>query len=562
MNEAVKFLKGTQEQFEALCVAGKYQPGAFYLVIDDTASAGDNLGKPGRLYYGVNATNIAPVNQGITTVKTTGGLPTPSKLNAGNFFYAEDENILCISNGKSWVQTNVDTTLNSDASSIDVKDNSTEEKSAIEIEQTIADTAGNLIKQAYTLVGGTNITLTKEADESISIAVSGIDYKLDSSLNNKSLDLGLKNGENPVEPTISITAGDHLNLAETADNKYELTLDNSVDTFNTDYNSGKNEDGSDKTGFNLSISGSAVSGGSIVATLDPVIKYGANGTASAQFKDNEAILNVYTKAEIDNLNRTLNAMVYRGAITTIENNILKDSEGEALSGLHNGDVYIYNGDSDTEYNGFTVRSKDLFIAQGTEDESGVISSEVTWVHIPAGDEPLVEIGDTLSPSGDGSFESDFSIQLGPVDKLLTFKVDADKGLSVNTSVDKDNKTKTVTLGHSAKKEPDAKKVPETLSTVNDITITVNDPTKFDEYGHVLQVTPKEYKIVDTHAVIQGTPHFVNENVLTPAIEVDGATVELAPIEIKSDTLTITGESGSTDPAKNATIQVELQWGTF
>ena len=178
MNEAVKFLKGTQEQFETLCAAGKYQPGAFYLVIDDTASAGDNLGKPGRLYYGVNATNIAPVNQGITTVKTTAGLPTPSKLNAGNFFYAEDENILCISNGKSWVQTNVDTTLSSDASTIDI---TSAGENAVKIEQTIADTAGNLVKQAYILTGGTNITLTEDSEtKSINIEVSGIDYKLGS----------------------------------------------------------------------------------------------------------------------------------------------------------------------------------------------------------------------------------------------------------------------------------------------------------------------------------------------------------------------------------------------
>ena len=40
MNEAVKFLKGTQESFNGL---KSYQPGAFYLVIDDTV---DSTGKP------------------------------------------------------------------------------------------------------------------------------------------------------------------------------------------------------------------------------------------------------------------------------------------------------------------------------------------------------------------------------------------------------------------------------------------------------------------------------------------------------------------------------------
>ena len=256
--------------------------------------------------------------------------------------------------------------------------------------------------------------------------------------------------------------------------------------------------GGAKSGFDLSISGSAVSGesGTLVATLDPVISYGSDGTASAKFIDGEATLNVYTKDEIDKLNRTLNAMVYRGTITTIENNILKDSEGNALSNLHNGDVFIYNGNSESKYNGYTVRSKDLFIASGTEDENGIISSDLAWVHIPSGDEPLVEIDDTLTTDAEAP---NFSIYRGLVDELLTFEVAANKGLEVSSSVA--GKTKTVTLGHSAEKEADAEKVSGTLSTVNDITITVNDPTKFDKYGHVLQVTPKEYKISDTHAVI-------------------------------------------------------------
>lgn len=552
MNEAVKFLKGTQEQFEALCAAGKYQPGAFYLVIDDTADAKDNLGKPGRLYYGVNATNIAPVNQGITTVKTTGGLPIPSKLNAGNFFYAEDENILCISNGKSWVQTNVDTTLSSDASSIDI---TSAGENAVKIEQTIADTAGNLVNQSYTLTGGTNITLTENSKtKSINIEVSDIDYKLDSSLSDKSLNLSLKNGETSVEPTISITAGDRLSLAETADNKYELTLDNSVDTFNVDANGGA------KSGFDLSIGGSAVSGanGSLVATLDPIIAYGSDGSASVKFVDGEAKLNVYTKDEIDKLNRILNAMVYRGAIIAIKDNTFtfEDASSYNLSNLHNGDVFIYNGNSESEYNNHTVRQKDLFIASGTEDENGIISSTtLTWVHVPSGDEPLVEIDDTLTTD---AATPNFSIYRGLADELLTFEIAANNGLEVSSSVTE--KTKTVTLGHSAEKKEDADKVSDTLSTQHNITITVNDPTEFDKYGHVLQVTPKEYKIVDTHAIIQGAPHAFDGETLTPNIEVDGAAIDLAGIDIKSDTLTISGSDGT--PTTNATIQVELQWGTF
>lgn len=118
MNENVKFLKGTQDSFSKLT---SYQPGAFYLVIDDTYKQDgitpnnqDTFGKPSRLYYGVSETVVAPVNQGITTVKTQNDLPKGdalTKIPHGSFYYVSDDNILAIANGNGWVQANVDTTL-------------------------------------------------------------------------------------------------------------------------------------------------------------------------------------------------------------------------------------------------------------------------------------------------------------------------------------------------------------------------------------------------------------------------------------------------------------------
>lgn len=118
MNENVKFLKGTQDSFNGL---KSYQPGAFYLVIDDTYKQDgitpnnqDTFGKPSRLYYGVSETVVAPVNQGITTVKTQNDLPKGdalTKIPHGSFYYVSDDNILAIANGNGWVQANVDTTL-------------------------------------------------------------------------------------------------------------------------------------------------------------------------------------------------------------------------------------------------------------------------------------------------------------------------------------------------------------------------------------------------------------------------------------------------------------------
>lgn len=98
----VKFLKGSQTEFER--VAGRYKAGAFYLVINDSDSNAEDYKKPSRLYYGVDANNCVPVNQGINIVDSTADLPiTSSALTVGEFYYVKDKNILCINNGNGWI---------------------------------------------------------------------------------------------------------------------------------------------------------------------------------------------------------------------------------------------------------------------------------------------------------------------------------------------------------------------------------------------------------------------------------------------------------------------------
>jgi hypothetical protein len=90
------------------------QPGAFYLADDSH-----------RLYYATAEENskLVALNEGIVNVKDTTYLPgqkngSPNKLTdaekklyAGQFYYAEDDNILCIFNGQEWVQINPDSTI-------------------------------------------------------------------------------------------------------------------------------------------------------------------------------------------------------------------------------------------------------------------------------------------------------------------------------------------------------------------------------------------------------------------------------------------------------------------
>ena len=562
MSEAVKFLKGTQAQFEALCAAGRYQPGAFYLVIDDTAGAtADSLGKPGRLYYGVNSTNIAPVNQGITNVETTANLPTPNALNAGNFYYVSKDNILCISNGKNWVQTNVDTTLSSETSSIEV---GYPEADKATITQTITDTAGNSITQVHTLVGGEHITLDVDSTNKIvTFKLDGIDYKLQSSIENVSaedtthqkLNITLKNigVENDSGTTVAIIPDDNLNFetVNAESNQYKLTLKNKVDDFTAD---------NAKEGFKFTVTGDAVEGKQISQTIDPIITYGVDKPTSVHFTDGAATLDVYTKDEINNLNRTLNAMVYRGAITRIADGVFTfENTNYTTSNLHNGDVFIYNDANESLYNGYKVRQGDLFIASGEEEEkNGLIPSDrLTWVYVPSADEPLVEIGDTL---GANKSNPNFSIFRGLSDELLTFEIATDDSLRVEAATT--NKTKVVTLKHVATKKSNATAISKTLEygSNGSLEITIQDPTEIDSNGHILQVTPKTYTLKDTHAIIEAAPHAGNGNILTPVVKVDKVDTELAPITINSNTLAVECVNGSSTEA--AKINVELQWGSF
>lgn len=576
MNEAVKFLKGTQAQFKTLCATGKYQAGAFYLVIDDTAGAtADTLGKPGRLYYGVNSTTIAPVNQGITSVETIENLPTPNALNAGGFYYVTTKNILCISNGDKWVQTNVDTTLSPNDSSIEV---GSANKNEATITQVIADSSGNSITQVHTLVGGEHITLNVDTkNNTVTFKLDGIDYKLHSSTENvstedtahKKLNIilkndGLKNAEtgesiedpNPTKVTIIPSNNLNFEVVDADTNQYKLTLDNKVDDFTAD-NGAK--------GFDFVISGNAVSGqgGKISQNIDPVITYGVDSPVSVHFVDGTAGLDVYTKSEIDKLNRTLNAMVYRGTITKITDSVF--TFGQTTTDLHNGDVFIYNNPDETEsiYKGYKVSQGDLFIASGEENDSGVIpTANLTWVYVPSANEPLVEIDDTLTAD---KTTANFSIFRGANEELLTFVIGTDNSLEVATAVD--GKTKTVTLKHVAKKGEDATAVADTLEfgSKDSVEISIQDPTSIDNNGHILQITPKKYILKDTHAVIKAAPHTGDGNALTPVINVDATDIDLGPIEINSKTLAVecvNGGKSDNGAVTAAHINVELQWGSF
>lgn len=537
----VKFLRGTLDKFNGLT---SYTPGAFYLVMD-------SQGKPGRLYYGVSESLCSPVNQGITTVATQKDLPAANANNAGSFYYIQDGNILAICNGKGWIQTNTDTHLNSDLSKISVY--ASNDANSATIEESIQDSGGNEVNFIHNIVGSDNIKV--EADgtgKAVKLSLNGVDYSLSLGLEGNKLNLKLNNGKE-AKNTLAINAGDGVSFSKVSDTEYAISASSKVESFN-----GHAADNGD--GFTFDLEGAAVQKGSLSTTIDPQIKIGSNGDVVNHFNGGQTTLNVYTIPEVDAKLRTLDAMVFRGSIGNITDGVFSFVVGgnSAFSSadLQVGDTFKYAGE-DTLYNGAKIKAGDIFIASGTEDADGKITpATLSWTVIPSADEPLVEIGTTLTNNFAG-----FEINRGQ-EELLHFTIEnADNsGLSITPTTNKDAGTKVISIGHTAVKKADKAVVSKSQSAKVPFEITVNDITEIDNNGHVLQVEPKTYTLTDTHATIDMADHTFGDNILYPTMKVDGSPVQLSPIEFTSDSLTLT--SNSSDTGVNAKLNLELEWGTF
>lgn len=95
-NLKLKFLRGPQSNLPA---AGT--DGYFYLATDTR-----------RLYTSVDG-KVVPVNEGVTTVANLDALTSITGVQAGDFFYCTEENILAVYNGQKFVQINPDTGVTS-----------------------------------------------------------------------------------------------------------------------------------------------------------------------------------------------------------------------------------------------------------------------------------------------------------------------------------------------------------------------------------------------------------------------------------------------------------------
>lgn len=149
-NPMIKFLRGTQEAFEAL---GTYSDGVFYLTKDTN-----------RLYVGNGTATPSLLNQTVQIVEKVDNLPATATEN--DFYYCTTENILAVYDGTKWVQINQDTQNKSVGLSAAVNNN------VATITSTVTDRTAK--SGSMTITAGSNVTLSA-ANGNLTISATNTD---------------------------------------------------------------------------------------------------------------------------------------------------------------------------------------------------------------------------------------------------------------------------------------------------------------------------------------------------------------------------------------------------
>lgn len=365
----IKFLLGTQDSLENYIV-GKNgavaENGAFYLTNDTH-----------RLYVGTSDGKAVPVNEGVITVQDVSLLPS-TNVHAGEFYYATNQNILCVYAGKNagWVQinSNTDTYLVSGDTSIELSGNvATLTQSFIQNDNQTAFTD----------------TIEIEVADGIKMAVNGDRISLTGVLNkqfNVSADKDVATVEledtfgGKVPFKIQAKTGSNIKVGKGAgSNEVEIDVNDMYNTgvSITQYNAAPTADGGDgKSGFSINVHDGK---GMVSGDFNPAIKVGKEKSQIITFSNGTADLPVYTQAEIDDIKLALNAMTYRGLVGKD-----KTTTQEAWSTVYKsttvaiGDTYLFAEDTNYTPSGASqsvlVTKGTLVIARGTEGTNGYITA--------------------------------------------------------------------------------------------------------------------------------------------------------------------------------------------
>lgn len=206
----VGFLRGSQSGLNTL-MAGKtgIKEGSFYLTNDTN-----------RLYFGKSATELVALNEGVTTVAAIANLPSGADLSneIGHFYYATAENILCVYNGRQWVQINpdTDTQVSSVSTAVAVADNAATATTTLAFVRDGKDLDATNNKSAALKFVGADLVLTANGTDGIKL--TGDTYSIGSSAITGGVAIDL-NRDNAADTTrkgkigsVNLKAGNAISL--------------------------------------------------------------------------------------------------------------------------------------------------------------------------------------------------------------------------------------------------------------------------------------------------------------------------------------------------------------
>lgn len=486
------FKVGPQSSVNTMLAAGANAgatPGYFYLTDDEH-----------RLYVGNHDGSLSPVNQGVTFVQYVNQLPVggtqngPSWLSLqGQFYYVQEDNILCVCSDEKWVQINPDTYLKANQGGAIAGALTTSNGiNKVTLTTTVQDTQGQMVSGViqpvhtvsgyFAIQGSKNVGLSWDSSQR-TITLTGPDsgcYKLET-------DTTTVNNNTVPQIVLRRYTDDTLTTVATDDqnNPIEQRITFVGDSYITPTLNGSGQiqlSGAATAGMSLDISqtgstinfilSDSVAGEVDRASITPQIQIeGANGvTETKTFTlDNSGNLTtnlgVYSKARVDQLItqnlQGFEAMHFAGTLDNgNENATISLTQLASATNISSGATYKVVESFDTTdattagitIDGLTGSTQvgDLIIVTGIET-NGVITSNAHYTYVPSGDDTDIY----WTPSTTTDKKITFAKSVGGDQEILEFTAPTTgTGAQIDISASHDTsgaggriKTQTISISH-------------------------------------------------------------------------------------------------------------------
>ena len=550
----VGFKMGLQTALDDLLKAGvgaNATPGTFYLTSDTN-----------RLYIGKDDKSIAPVNAGIITVENTNSLPSTTGLSAeqkkklaGNYYYAAEQNILCVFNGSNWVQIN----------SVVTNDRMTQSTSATTGGTTLRtalydSTGGDPVSASFSVVGEDGITVSGDGS-TITVKGDPISITTANDATNNTATATVKSASGSTDTSFSVKGGTNVQVSSAGNVITVSATDKYTDHLEV---TNRNE------GFGIaSVDNEGTT--STAAVLNPVIALDGSiksDDASFKFVNGTATLPVYTAKEVDGIKaglesklatelKAFNAMEYKGTVGTEGDIKALPAVGDLVK---SGYAYLVSGSLTVGTT--TYPAGTLVVASGTEDAATGYLTAIEWSYVT---------GSTADTTYHGEIASNGALQLVPStagDPVATINVAQGNDIVVSTSGAVGGKSQTYTVAHKAYEGTSYDTTGATAATAMNPKATYEIPVISGitvSNGHITGVTATKYTVRDTNVTIGSTTARVSAvgNVATVSHKLvlkdgEGSDV-VAPADAE---FAISSSSLEVTASNNNNVAINLVWGSF